>query len=262
MSPPRRTRTMRAWTSGRESTGRVAQLYRRELARFEREHPRCLELRERARPVMPHGVPMQWMAASFAHPVWVDRGPRRPLHLRRRARLPRHQHRRQEHLLRLRPRAGRARRAGARRRRTAVHAPDRGRDRRRRGARTALGAPLLAVHPVGEPGEHGGAAPGAPRHRARARAHVHRRLRGARGRVLRAVRGGRAPLVLRAEGGRGARRRRRAVQRRRGARARARDRRLRLRAHRAGAHELGRRAARPGVPRRPPSPLARASARC
>jgi len=55
-------------------SGRVAQLYQRELARFEREHPRCLELRERARPVMPHGVPMQWMAASFAHPVWVTEG--------------------------------------------------------------------------------------------------------------------------------------------------------------------------------------------
>ena len=54
--------------------GRVTQLYERELARFAREHPRCLELRERARPVMPHGVPMQWMAASFAHPVWVTEG--------------------------------------------------------------------------------------------------------------------------------------------------------------------------------------------
>jgi glutamate-1-semialdehyde aminotransferase len=54
--------------------GRVARLHEREFARFEREHPRCLALRERARPVMPHGVPMQWMAASFAHPVWVTEG--------------------------------------------------------------------------------------------------------------------------------------------------------------------------------------------
>ncbi len=54
--------------------GRVAQLHERELARFAREHPRCLELRARARPLMPHGVPMQWMAASFAHPVWVVEG--------------------------------------------------------------------------------------------------------------------------------------------------------------------------------------------
>jgi len=58
----------------RVDPGRVARLYERELARFAREHPRCLELRERARPFMPHGVPMQWMAASFAHPVWVTEG--------------------------------------------------------------------------------------------------------------------------------------------------------------------------------------------
>jgi glutamate-1-semialdehyde 2,1-aminomutase len=55
-------------------SGRVAQLWERELARFAREHPRCLQLRERARALMPHGVPMQWMAASFAHPVWVKEG--------------------------------------------------------------------------------------------------------------------------------------------------------------------------------------------
>jgi len=54
--------------------GRVTQLRQRERARFAREHPRCLALRERARPVMPHGVPMQWMAASFVHPVWVVAG--------------------------------------------------------------------------------------------------------------------------------------------------------------------------------------------
>jgi glutamate-1-semialdehyde aminotransferase len=54
--------------------GRVTQLWQRELARFAREHPRCLQLRERARSSMPHGVPMQWMAASFAHPVWVVEG--------------------------------------------------------------------------------------------------------------------------------------------------------------------------------------------
>lgn len=54
--------------------GRVAQLWEREVARFAREHPRCLELRARARAVMPHGVPMQWMATSFAHPPWVAEG--------------------------------------------------------------------------------------------------------------------------------------------------------------------------------------------
>lgn len=55
--------------------GRVAELWERESARFAREHPRCLELRERARTRMPHGVPMSWMASYFAHPpVWVDEG--------------------------------------------------------------------------------------------------------------------------------------------------------------------------------------------
>ncbi len=56
-------------------SGRVAALWQRESARFAREHPRCLELRERARAHMPHGVPMSWMASYFAHPpVWVDEG--------------------------------------------------------------------------------------------------------------------------------------------------------------------------------------------
>jgi glutamate-1-semialdehyde 2,1-aminomutase len=54
---------------------RVDELWRREIARFEREHPRCLALRERARALMPHGVPMSWMASYFAHPpVWIDEG--------------------------------------------------------------------------------------------------------------------------------------------------------------------------------------------
>ena len=54
---------------------RVDELWRREIARFEREHPRCLALRERARSLMPHGVPMSWMASYFAHPpVWIDEG--------------------------------------------------------------------------------------------------------------------------------------------------------------------------------------------
>jgi len=55
--------------------GRVDELWRRESARYAREHPRCLALRERARGLMPHGVPMSWMASYFAHPpVWVDEG--------------------------------------------------------------------------------------------------------------------------------------------------------------------------------------------
>ena len=55
--------------------GRVDELWQRESARYAREHPRCLQLRERARARMPHGVPMSWMASYFAHPpVWVDEG--------------------------------------------------------------------------------------------------------------------------------------------------------------------------------------------
>jgi glutamate-1-semialdehyde 2,1-aminomutase len=55
--------------------GRVAELWERESARYAREHPRCLALRERARPRMPHGVPMSWMVGYFAHPpLWVDEG--------------------------------------------------------------------------------------------------------------------------------------------------------------------------------------------
>lgn len=54
---------------------RVEELWERESARFAREHPCCLELRERARLRMPHGVPMSWMASYFAHPpVWVGEG--------------------------------------------------------------------------------------------------------------------------------------------------------------------------------------------
>ncbi len=55
--------------------GRVAELWRRETARYAQDHPRCLGLRERARPGMPHGVPMSWMVSYFAHPpVWVAEG--------------------------------------------------------------------------------------------------------------------------------------------------------------------------------------------
>jgi glutamate-1-semialdehyde 2,1-aminomutase len=63
----------------RERTGiepaRVAALRQRELARFEREHPRCRALQEQARGSMPHGVPMSWMTDYYDHPpVWVAEG--------------------------------------------------------------------------------------------------------------------------------------------------------------------------------------------
>jgi glutamate-1-semialdehyde 2,1-aminomutase len=55
--------------------GRVAELWRQELARYEAGHSRCLALREQARASMPYGVPMSWMVSYFAHPpVWVTEG--------------------------------------------------------------------------------------------------------------------------------------------------------------------------------------------
>jgi glutamate-1-semialdehyde 2,1-aminomutase len=53
----------------------VATLWEREIARYAREHPRCLELREQGRAHMPYGVPMSWMVSYFAHPpIWIDEG--------------------------------------------------------------------------------------------------------------------------------------------------------------------------------------------
>ncbi|HMK92984.1 MAG TPA: transaminase [Thermoleophilia bacterium] len=55
--------------------GRVTELWELESRRYEREHPRCYELRARARRSMPRGVPMSWMETYFAHPpVWVSGG--------------------------------------------------------------------------------------------------------------------------------------------------------------------------------------------
>jgi glutamate-1-semialdehyde 2,1-aminomutase len=70
---PRRTR---GWLDGFGGsltapgidTARARELKAREDGRFERTHPRSLELLERARASMPNGVPMQWFFASYAHP--------------------------------------------------------------------------------------------------------------------------------------------------------------------------------------------------
>src|SRR3954466_12080344 len=51
---------------------RVAELTAAEQERFERTHPRSRELFERAREVMPGGVPMSWMVKwPGAFPVFV-----------------------------------------------------------------------------------------------------------------------------------------------------------------------------------------------
>jgi hypothetical protein len=45
----------------------VRELKNREDARFRAEHPRCAELLERGRRVMPNGVPMAWFVGSYHH---------------------------------------------------------------------------------------------------------------------------------------------------------------------------------------------------
>src|SRR5712691_2562276 len=45
-----------------------------EREKFVAAHPRCVELRERARAHMPNGVPMAWMATDNDVPVYVTEG--------------------------------------------------------------------------------------------------------------------------------------------------------------------------------------------
>ena len=53
----------------------VRELKQVEDARFRAEHPRSLELRERARRSMPNGVPMAWFMSSYHDaPPWVAEG--------------------------------------------------------------------------------------------------------------------------------------------------------------------------------------------
>ncbi len=98
------------------------------------------------------------------------------LHRHRWAPLPRRQRGRHVDVLRLRPsrdrRGGRAARPGG----DAVPAADPGGCRGRRRAGGPLSGPVLAVHPVGEPGERRGDPGGPRRHRARGRAAVRRPL--------------------------------------------------------------------------------------
>ncbi|PWT88481.1 MAG: aspartate aminotransferase family protein [Acidobacteria bacterium] len=53
--------------------GRIKELKDREDARFDKEHPRSIALRQRALSVMPNGVPMAWHRGSYHHePLWVS----------------------------------------------------------------------------------------------------------------------------------------------------------------------------------------------
>ena len=70
---------------------RLHELMRRELERFEREHPRSRELFERrARPTCSAGVPMTWMSEwAGGVPGLRGRGARGAVHRRRRPRVRR-----------------------------------------------------------------------------------------------------------------------------------------------------------------------------
>jgi hypothetical protein len=53
----------------------VRELKNREDARFLEAHPKCAELLQRGRRVMPNGVPMAWHVGSYHHlPLWVVEG--------------------------------------------------------------------------------------------------------------------------------------------------------------------------------------------
>jgi glutamate-1-semialdehyde 2,1-aminomutase len=54
---------------------RLADIKRREDARFAESHPRSIELWERAKRSMPNGVPMSWLRTSYDHPpLFVTEG--------------------------------------------------------------------------------------------------------------------------------------------------------------------------------------------
>ncbi len=53
----------------------VRELKNREDARFREARPKCAELLERGRPLMPNGVPMAWHVGSYHHlPLWAVDG--------------------------------------------------------------------------------------------------------------------------------------------------------------------------------------------
>ena len=119
----------------------VRELKNAEDARFRDEHPRSIELAERARGSMPNGVPMAWFRSSYHHVApWVVEGHGVALHGRGRPHLSRLQHRGHVDVLWLRAGTARPRRQRPDRARQPVPAADRGRDRRLRGARGPVSA--------------------------------------------------------------------------------------------------------------------------
>ena len=166
--------------------GRVDELWLRESERYEREHPRCLQLRERARAHMPHGVPMSWMASYFAHPpVWIDEGHGAHFTCADGHRFLDTNVGDKSTFCGIDPepvvRAVQRRVAAG----SQFMLPTEDSAGGRRGARAALAPSLLAVHPVGLAGQHGGAPAGPSRHRSAQGPQLHRQLRRARRRDAR-----------------------------------------------------------------------------
>ncbi len=192
----------------------VATLWEREIERYAREHPRCLELRESARSRMPHGVPMSWMASYFAHPpVWIDEGHGAHFTCVDGVRFLDTNVGDKSTFCGIDPepvvRAVQQRVANGSQfmlpTEDAIVVADQ--------LARALGPARLAVHAVGVAGQHGGAPPRPARHRPAQGPHLHRQLRRPRRRDARRLRRRGAALV---PGPRPRRRRRhpgRAVQR-------------------------------------------------
>ena len=164
-------------------------LREREIRRFAELRPRGMGLVERARPSMPNGVPMAWMATLYDHPPIVveagsggaftdiDGNDYVDFNLADTSMFAGYG-----------VEAVAARRRRARGRGIAVPAADRG----RAGGRAELGAPLraalLAVHALGDPGQHRGDSHRPRRHRPQRRADVRRQVPRPRRRAARRAR--------------------------------------------------------------------------
>ncbi len=134
----------------------VQALAETENARFAAERPRSAELTEQARRSMPRGVPMAWMDDLYDHPpVWIDRGEGATF-----TDVDGHTYL-DMYVADMSAFCGHAPPqvvetvAAANRPREPVPDAQRGRDRRRRAPRCAVRAPEVAVHALGNAGQHG-----------------------------------------------------------------------------------------------------------
>ena len=169
----------------------------REDARFRAAHPRSLALRERGRGRRcPTASRWPGIVGSYHHlPMWVARGPRRPASPTSTAtRTATSTSPTCRCSAATRPSRWSAPCRDRMARGNQFLLPDRGRDRRLRGARPPLRPAEVAVHELGDPGEHGGHPRRPRRDRPRQGPHVRRQvprpLRRGAGRARR-----RRPLV-------------------------------------------------------------------